>query len=72
MLSSVVPRLCYDVMTYVQEVTVPRPGSKVTGEEGQSCFGMVQSNWAKFEGALSQIIRQSSPHAATVKTSRSI
>ena len=61
-LLSIVLRLHYNVVTYVQEVTVLRPGcgqSNVsadqcgTGEEGQSCFGKVRSNWAKCERTLS-------------------
>ena len=46
----------YDVMMYVQQVTMLMPGCGQsslsagqwgTGEEGRSCFSMVQSKWAK-------------------------
>lgn len=56
-------------MLYDQEVTVLRPGcgwsivsagQQVTGEEGQLCFGMIHSNWAKCECALKET-RATSP-----------
>ena len=55
-LFSIVLRLCYDVVMYVQEVTVLRTGLGQrnvsagqwgTGEEGQQGFGMIRSNLAK-------------------------